>query len=101
MANPRNQNYFHLEYKPEPDTWHRHPFVVSWAKSNFHNLQDFITPAMIIEMSGFLTECNVPYSSYMMKEEYSGTGLYKFRHAGYRFLTENDAMLFWLRFKGE
>jgi len=95
-----------LNFKPEPETWQRHPYVLTWYAE--HDGQkahgwdnDYLTDRKIKEMQEFLDDNNIQHSKFMMKDNYAGYGPNKYTHAGFRFLTEADATMFWLRFQGE
>jgi hypothetical protein len=94
-----------LEFQAEAEAWQRYAYIVSWQREG--DTTDYLsypiprTEERLLEMEEFMANSKIYYSKYMMKAPYGGTGMYKYIHAGFRFLTEEDAMMFVLRFQGE
>lgn len=94
-----------LEFKAEADTWQRYAYIVSWQRDG-DTTDHFAIPNPQIEerlreMELFMADSKLLHSKYVIRAPYGGVGTYKYIHAGFRFLTEEDAMMFVLRFQGE
>jgi hypothetical protein len=96
-----------LKFKPDVETWQRHPYIVSWCDETVDHDGEIelryvgLTQKHEQAMAEFLSDYNIGFSKYMVKEAYKGYGPYSYVHCGFRFLTEEDATIFWLRFQGE
>jgi hypothetical protein len=91
-----------LKYEFESNSWHRYPHLVSWREADAKRQLTDPNENLVGEMAAFLRHSNIDHSRLMLNDAYN---MHTYQMpvkimSGFRFLNENEAMIFWLKFQG-